>query len=41
VRSIRQPAYVLDRYWNVLASNAPARKLFTGWLTAGSEYDNR
>jgi transcriptional regulator with XRE-family HTH domain len=40
VRSIRQPAYVLDRYWNVLASNAPARKLFTGWLTAGSEYDN-
>jgi len=40
VRSIRQPAYVLDRYWNALACNAPARKLFTGWLTAGSEYDN-
>lgn len=40
VRSIREPAYVLDRYWNALASNAPARKLFIGWLSPKSESAN-
>ena len=40
VRSIREPAYVLDRYWNALASNRPARALFTGWLSAKSESSN-
>jgi len=40
VRSIRQPAYVLDRYWNALASNGPARALFVGWLSARSESNN-
>ncbi len=40
VRSIREPAYVLDRYWNALASNGPARSLFTGWLSAKSESSN-
>ncbi|WP_050462693.1 helix-turn-helix transcriptional regulator [Herbaspirillum autotrophicum] len=32
VRSIREPAYLLDRYWNALAWNGPAKKLFSGWL---------
>lgn len=40
VRSIREPAYVLDRYWNALAWNVPARNLFSGWLTAKSESAN-
>jgi len=40
VRSIREPAYVLDRYCNALASNAPARALFTGWLSARSQTSN-
>lgn len=40
VRSIRQPAYVLDRYWNALAWNIPARNLFVGWLNVKSESNN-
>lgn len=40
VRSIREPAYVLDRYWNALAWNSPARNLFSGWLNAGNENNN-
>ncbi len=40
VRNFRQPAYVLDRYWNALASNAAAKNLFTGWLSPKSESGN-
>lgn len=32
VATIRSPAYILDRYWNARAWNAPAERLFTGWL---------
>lgn len=32
VRNFRAPAYMLDRYWNAIAWNTAARKLFTGWL---------
>jgi transcriptional regulator with XRE-family HTH domain len=32
VRAIGAPAYVLDRQWNAVAWNAPASRLFTGWL---------
>lgn len=28
----RMPAYILGRYWDVLAWNPPAAALFTGWL---------
>ncbi len=31
VHSILAPAYILDRCWNVLASNAPLEALFQGW----------
>jgi transcriptional regulator with XRE-family HTH domain len=29
---IRSPAYVLDRHWDAVAWNKPARELFTHWL---------
>lgn len=29
---VRIPAYVMGRYWDVVAWNAPAAELFTGWL---------
>jgi len=32
---IDTPAYVLDRQWNALAWNAPAARLFIGWLDQG------
>lgn len=32
VSQFRAPAYLLDRYWNAVAWNPAARKLFTGWL---------
>lgn len=32
VSQFRAPAYLLDRYWNAVAWNAAARKLFAGWL---------
>ena len=32
VHSMREPAYLLDQYWNAVAWNAPAKNLFTGWL---------
>ncbi|MFJ3045729.1 helix-turn-helix transcriptional regulator [Herbaspirillum chlorophenolicum] len=32
VRNFRAPAYLMDRYWNAVAWNPAARKLFTGWL---------
>jgi transcriptional regulator with XRE-family HTH domain len=34
VRVIRTPAYVLDRYWNAIAWNAAAARLFRDWLGA-------
>jgi transcriptional regulator with XRE-family HTH domain len=30
--AIASPAYMLDRAWNAVAWNAPAARLFTGWL---------
>ena len=35
VDSIRCPAYVLDRCWNVLACNAALLRLFDGWPARG------
>ncbi|MFX5693208.1 hypothetical protein ABTE17_21245, partial [Acinetobacter baumannii] len=32
VSQFRAPAYLLDRYWNAVAWNPAARKLFAGWL---------
>jgi transcriptional regulator with XRE-family HTH domain len=32
VRSVRHPAYGLDRLWNACSWNGAAAKLFTGWL---------
>lgn len=32
VEAITAPAYILDRGWNAVASNAAARQLFAGWL---------
>lgn len=32
VQAIAAPAYVLDRAWNAVTWNAPAERLFTGWL---------
>ncbi len=37
VAAIRAPAYILDRYWNARAWNAPAERLFTGWLDRAGE----
>ncbi|HEX4297516.1 MAG TPA: helix-turn-helix transcriptional regulator, partial [Devosia sp.] len=31
------PAYALDRSWTALAWNAPATRLFVGWLDRGAE----
>ncbi|WP_322741649.1 helix-turn-helix transcriptional regulator [Glaciimonas soli] len=40
VSNIKAPAYLLDRYWNVVASNRPAQALFTGWLDQKSSVKN-
>ena len=32
VTALAMPAYVLDRSWRAVAWNAPAKKLFVGWL---------
>jgi transcriptional regulator with XRE-family HTH domain len=37
VAAIEAPAYVLDRCWNAKAWNAPAERLFIGWLDAPPE----
>lgn len=34
VRSLRTPAYLLDRHWDAVAWNRPAAALFSGWLGA-------
>ncbi|HEX7651017.1 MAG TPA: helix-turn-helix transcriptional regulator [Noviherbaspirillum sp.] len=36
VDAVKAPAYVLDRQWNAIASNAEAGKLFAGWLVRGT-----
>jgi len=35
VAAIAVPAYVLDRAWTAVAWNAPAERLFAGWLGGG------
>jgi transcriptional regulator with XRE-family HTH domain len=40
VHSMRAPAYLLDRYWNAVAWNSAAKKLFAGWLDVRSERHN-
>jgi transcriptional regulator with XRE-family HTH domain len=37
VEAIATPAYVLDRAWNALAWNQPAKRLFVGWLDGAAE----
>jgi transcriptional regulator with XRE-family HTH domain len=37
VAAIEAPAYVLDRGWNAEAWNAPAERLFIGWLDRDGE----
>ena len=32
LEDIRSPAYLMGRYWDILAWNPPAAGLFTGWL---------
>lgn len=40
VAAITVPAYVLDRLWNARGWNAPAARLFTGWLDRGAPAPN-
>jgi transcriptional regulator with XRE-family HTH domain len=40
VQAIGSPAYLLDRWWNARAWNAPAERLFTGWLDRPGEHDD-
>lgn len=40
VQAIRTPAYVLDDAWDATAWNAPAAKLFIGWLDRKSTERN-
>jgi transcriptional regulator with XRE-family HTH domain len=37
VQTVAAPAYVLDRHWNALGWNAPAERLFVGWLDQPGE----
>ena len=37
VQAIAAPAYVLDRCWNARSWNAPAERLFVGWLDQPDE----
>jgi len=39
VAAITAPAYILDRSWNARSWNAPAARLFVGWLDARSTGD--
>ena len=39
VDAIVTPAYVLDRLWNMRCWNAPAERLFAGWLDAAGEHN--
>ncbi|EOA02135.1 XRE family transcription regulator protein [Herbaspirillum frisingense GSF30] len=40
VGNFRAPAYLLDRYWNAVAWNPAACKLFVGWLDQGEAAPN-
>ncbi|PUA16547.1 helix-turn-helix transcriptional regulator [Glaciimonas sp. PCH181] len=40
LRNIKTPAYLLDRYWNVVSWNRPAQTLFAGWLDQKSQQKN-
>ena len=37
VETMRAPAYILDRVWNARRWNAPAERLFVGWLDRPGE----
>jgi hypothetical protein len=37
VETIASPAYILDRSWNARGWNAPAERLFAGWLDQPGE----
>lgn len=37
VDSVPHPAYGLDRFWNASCWNAPAARLFRGWLGEGTQ----
>lgn len=37
VKSVKHPAYGLDRLWNACCWNKAAEHLFQGWLTPGAE----
>jgi transcriptional regulator with XRE-family HTH domain len=37
IEAFALPAYVLDRRWNALCANQPARELFSGWLCRSGE----
>jgi len=39
VDAIAAPAYILDRLWNVRCWNAPAERLFAGWLDTPGEHN--
>jgi transcriptional regulator with XRE-family HTH domain len=39
VAAIGAPAYILDRCWNARSWNAPAERLFAGWLDAPPDGD--
>ncbi len=39
VEVIAAPAYILDRFWNARCWNAPAARLFAGWLDAPDEHN--
>ncbi len=39
VEAIATPAYILDRLWNVRCWNAPAQRLFAGWLDMPGEHN--
>ena len=39
IANITIPAYIMGRYWDVLAWNPPAAELFTGWLDQPSRAD--
>ncbi|KAF3996428.1 helix-turn-helix transcriptional regulator [Glaciimonas immobilis] len=40
LRKIKSPAYLLDRYWDVVAWNRSAQTLFSGWLDQKSQSKN-
>jgi transcriptional regulator with XRE-family HTH domain len=39
VDAVSAPAYILDRLWNMRCWNAPAERLFAGWLDAPGEHN--